>query len=184
MFDFNQPITTLEQAKAFFRAMECNSYHMAREFSDRYDEYKALGISKETEHAWIEERFDEYHAGLVSGQGFPEPWHTYARMYELFEVLHTGEALHKMLAAAEAMRDYVPMNERSMIAETILTVWVRKARRGMLYKAYDMGDHAAARSFAELALHFATYEGDDDWHRKRAQKAFDLCVDMKRELGL
>jgi hypothetical protein len=71
-----------------------------------------------------------------------------------------------------------------MIAETILGAWARSARRGMLYKSYDMGEVAAAESFAELALHFAAYEGDDDWHRKRAQKALDLCVDIKRELGI
>lgn len=184
MFNFNESITTIERAKTFFRAMECNSYHMAREFSARYDEYKALGISKETERAWIQERFHEYHAGLVSGQGFKEPWHKYHRMYELFEVLKTPEGLRKMLMAAEAMRDYIPMNERSMIAETIHGVASRVARSGMIYKSYDMGDIPAAQSFAELCLYFATYEGTDDRHRNRAKKAFDLCNEIKRELGL
>ncbi|MBQ7045863.1 MAG: hypothetical protein IJN65_05155 [Clostridia bacterium] len=52
MFDGNMPITTMDKAKEFYIAMSCNGFHMCREYPERYDEFKALNISKKTTEKW------------------------------------------------------------------------------------------------------------------------------------
>lgn len=116
---FNEPITTIEQAKAFFRAMECSSYHMWREFPKRHDEYKSFNISKQTETEWQEERFEEYYTGIMSGAEGVELRNTHSRMYDLFDALKTEAALQKMLEVTQSLRDRLPMKDRAIVAETI-----------------------------------------------------------------
>jgi len=70
---FDEPIQIIRQTKEFFRVMGCYDYHMWREFPQRYDEYKQLNISKQTESEGKKNNL----------------------MYDLFESLKTDTALIK-----------------------------------------------------------------------------------------
>ena len=61
---FEEPIVTVEQAKEYFMKMGCSHFHMAREFPQRYEEYKQLEITKQVEINWILERFNEHYVAL------------------------------------------------------------------------------------------------------------------------
>ena len=56
MFDGNEPITTIDMAKEFFVSMGCNGFHMCREYPQRYEEFKALNISKDVMKSWRKEQ--------------------------------------------------------------------------------------------------------------------------------
>ncbi len=181
---FDEQIKTIEQAKEYFRAMECSSYHMWREYPQRYEEYKQLNISKETERVWQEERFGEYYTSIIENTDGKSLWNLHARMYDLFEALKSESALLKMLEVTKHIRDRVPTQDRVKVAETINGRTAREARHGLIYSAYDLKNIPAAQAFIELASHFSIYEGQERFEIERSQRASRLCNEIKLELGL
>lgn len=57
--DLNKPIQNLEDAKNFYCFMGCNPFHMSREYPERYKEFEALNISKETKAEWQKEKMQQ-----------------------------------------------------------------------------------------------------------------------------
>ncbi len=45
-------ITNLKEAKKYYMELSCSHFHMAREYPERYSEYKKQLISKEKEEQW------------------------------------------------------------------------------------------------------------------------------------
>ena len=184
MYDFNEPIKTIEQAREFFNAVGGSSYEMAREFPGRYAEYQGLNISSQTAQAWREALFDEQCASLRTSTDSRNLWNLHSRLYDMFEDLKTESALLKMLDVTKSIQDRVPMNDRVMVAETINGRTVRSARHGLIYRAFDLHNLPAARAFVELSQHFSEYNGDDKRKLERCQEAARLADNIKLELGL
>lgn len=189
---FDEPITTIGQAKEYFLAMGCSHFHMDREYAQRYEEYCRLNITKQTETEWRQERFDDYYIRCVE---YPcddplfdlstEPlWWLHSSMCDLFEALKTDTALMKMLEVTQQIRDKVPLEDRVIVAETINGRTDRTVRRGLIYLAYDLGNIPAAKAFVELALHFSVYDKHHNRGIERCQRAAQLSNDIKLELGL
>ena len=181
---FTEPIRTIEQAKEFFKAMGCSHFHMDREYPERFQEYKLLNISEQTEVEWREEKLDEYYLRIMESKDKSSLWNAHSSMYDLFESLKTNTALMKMLEATVHIRDKVPMKDRVIVAETINGRGLREYRSGLIYSAYDMNNIAAAREFVELSLHFAAYKESATRGIERQQRAIELCNEIKLELGL
>jgi hypothetical protein len=181
---FDEPIKTVNQAKEYFKAMGCSHMHMAREYPQRYDEYKQLNISKQTETEWRKERFDEYYISIMENTDDSLLWNLHSRMYDLFEVLKTETALIKMLEVTQFIRDKVPLRDRVIVAETINGRTARECRRGLIYLAYDMNNIPIAETFVELSLHFSTFVEQQTRNIERCQRAANLCNDIKLNLGL
>jgi len=181
---FDELIHTIEQAKEFFKGMGCSHFHMDREFPERYQEYRLLNISEQTETEWREEQFDEYYLSIMEGIDKDLLWSIYSSMYDLFEVIKTNTTLMKMLEATKYIRNKVPLKDRVIVAETINGRGMRQFRQGLIYSAYDLGDIATATEFVKLSLHFATYQGRAELRLDRCQRAIELCNEIKLELGL
>jgi hypothetical protein len=181
---FDEPITSLEQARNFFTGMEGSPYQMARDFPQRYDEYKRLNISKETEQSWREEILTHHFNKIKESQDVERLCHIHSDMESLYVDLKTDRALMTMLEATQYIQEKVPMQKRVLVAETINGRTVRSARQGLIYMAFDSGNIAAAKAFIELSLHYSTYDGKDTYGIERSRKAFQLCNDIKNELGL
>lgn len=176
---------TIRKAKEFFEEMGCSHFHMAREYPERYSEYKRLKISKQTEMKWTEEKFDEYYVSITNNTDHNSLWSSYNFMYELFLSLRTGTALVKMLGITQHIRDRVPLKDRIIIAETINGVqFQRESRLGLVYLAYDLKNIPIAKAFIELALHFSTYDEQENRGVERCQNAVKLCNEIKLELEL
>jgi hypothetical protein len=182
--EFEIPIKTLEQAKEYFRAMGCTHFHMSREFPQRYDEYLQLNIPRETEFEWRKERFYECYSAIKGDMDGTSLWNLHSQMDALYENLKTNEELMKILEVTRNIRDKVPPYDRVIVAETINGRTVRETRRGLIYNAYDSGNIAAAKEFAELSLYFSTYEGGKTRDYERCEKSAQLCKAIKVELGL
>lgn len=182
---FNEPIETLDQAKEFFVFMNGSPYEMAREFPTRYDEYRSLNISKRTEREWREEILKSKLNIIKENKDISHIRTSYSDMYRLFVDLKTKPALDTMLETASYLQGKVPAgNDSIIIAETIMGQTARSARLGLIYMSYDMGHAPAAKDFIELAFHFSSYDGDDQFLINRSQEADKLCHDIKLELGL
>jgi len=181
---FDEPIKTLEQAKDFFMQFNGSPYDMVRDFPQRFDEYKSFNISKETQRRWREELLEKYFNNLKESADASRLWADHAEMERLFVDLKSDAALKTMLKATEYLKDKVPMKDRVMVAETINGRTARSVRGGLIYMAYDLHNKTAAKAFAELSLHFSTYDGRDQYSINRSQSAAQLCNEIKRELRL
>jgi hypothetical protein len=179
-----EPIKTIEQAKEFFIKMDGSPYEMAREYPQRYDEYRQLNISKQTELEWREELLEKHFDSIKESKDAGQIWTIYSNMYRVFENLKTSTALEKMLETTQYIRDKAPMKNRVIIAEYINGLTARSTRQGLIYIAYDSNNISAAKAFIELSLHFSAYDGQDRFGIERSQKAARLCNEIKAELGL
>lgn len=181
---FQTPIKTVEQAKEFFMAMRCSHYGMAGDYPQRYDDYMELNISKQIEKEWKKERFYEFCSDILTNTDSDLLWSLHSEIEYLYEVLKTEEELMKLLEITKHIREKVPPYDKVKIAETINGRTVRSARSGLIYMAYDSGNPAVSREFAELSLYFSTCNNDQDQDRERCEEATQLCNSIISELGL
>ena len=187
---FDTPIGSIEQAKEYFRSMGCSHFHMAREFPERYNEYKKLNIPQQTELTWRIERFDEIYSAIMENKNNERLWWLHSELYDLYRDIKTDNELIKILEATKHIRNKVPMRERVIVAETINgrptgLKTTRQARSGLIYMSYDLGNIIAAKEFVELSLHFSNPNSLElIGMRVRCQKSIYLCLDIKNELGL
>ena len=178
---FDKPIKTIQQAKEFFMAMGCSGFHMDREHPERYSEYKKLNISTQTEKEWIQEQFSKYYDQIMEASDANSLWILHSAMERLLASISSQVALSKMLNATRFIRDKVPLGDRIMVAETING---EKYRQGLIYLAYDWNNIPAAQEFAELSMHFSTYNGQDSRKIKRCESAIKRCNKIKLKLQL
>ena len=183
------PIKTIEQAKAFFMYMECSLFHMGREYPQRYAEYQHLNIPEQTENEWRRDKFYETYAKIMENPKSDSTWRLHNHMYDLFVSLRTKDELMKMLEVTKYIRDQVPADDRVIIAETINGRARREDRSGLIYVAYDSGDIAAAKEFAELSLAYSSINDGKQWkfwdkNKQRRQRSSQLCNAIMNELGL
>jgi tRNA-dihydrouridine synthase len=204
------PIKTVEQAKDYFRQMGCSHFHMGREAPDRYNEYRSLNISKETEKEWTQEQFEEYYKNILENTDANSLSHQHSSMENLLYTLKSKMAWRKMLEVTQFIHDKVPAEYRVIIAETTVGRAVIDARDGLIFKAFDSDQKDIAKKFCELALHFSgiqehemdeskignlygnnemilrVYKQNDfrSIYSDRCRKATQRCNEIKRILGL
>ncbi|MTI49676.1 MAG: hypothetical protein FH761_17740 [Firmicutes bacterium] len=181
---FDEPIKTFEQAKKYFKRMGFSHFHMAREYPNRYEEYKRLSISRHMEIEWRKEQLDEYYKNVIQENNDDPLWSVHSKMYELVESIRTDSALRKILQATQHISELVPFKDRVIIAETINGRRYRKFRSGLIYLAYDLGNISIAKAFVELSLHFASYKQNESSELERCQNSVKLCNDIQLELEL
>ena len=185
---FDKPITTIEQAKEYFRAFYCSHFHMWRDgIEERNNEYKELNITKQMEAEWINEQFDEYYFGIMENKLDKDLFGQYYwKMYDLYANLETESTLRKMLEVTRHLRDLtstLDALDKVVIAETINGRTIQSARNGLIYKAYDTGNIEIAKEFADLSLHYSSYGKEEFTGKQRCIDANKLCINIKRELG-
>lgn len=111
----NIPITNLERAKDYFYAMGCSHFHMSRESWDRYDEYRALSIDKETEKKWLREKLDKIFNHFPFGSN--NSWSTFSYLCE--HVHSEKDYLDKIVDIAEKEITLTPKNNKHLIISSI-----------------------------------------------------------------
>jgi len=187
---FNEPITTVEQAKEYFRAFYCSHFHMGYHgLEERNNEYKKLGITEQMEAEWINEQFDEFYFGIMENKLDKNLfWQYHWKMYDLYANLKTESMLRKMLEVTRRLQDLastLDTLDKVIIAETINGRTIQSARTGLIYKAYDSGNIEIAKEFADLSFHFSNFNKWKFWDKnERFRNSAKLCKAIKRELGL
>lgn len=139
------PIKSIKQAEEYFKAMGCLHFHMAREFPQRYEEYKELNITKEQEIEWVLDQFEEYYGSITQGKSDTALWIVHSRMAELLEQLRIEGALIKMLEGTQYIRGKIPSQDGVIVSETINGRSNRRLRRGLIYLSYDLDNKKLQR---------------------------------------
>jgi hypothetical protein len=143
---------TLLRRKRIFREMGCSHFHMSREYPRRYEEYRALRISADTEAAWRQAAFDSQLDELMHGDGpASDLWARHARLADLAGAIRQRDCLRRFFVATQQMVSLIPSASRILVAETL----VGRHRNGhdvdsMIRLAHALGDVELARDIANL----------------------------------
>lgn len=153
---------------------------MAREYPERYSEYKNLLIPKQTEIDWTSEQLEEKYKIIKNEEDNKSLWHIHSSMTELVLSLKTDEALKKIIDVTEFIKNKIPYSQRVLVAETINGRGYRKFRGGLIYLSFDLNNKKVAKEFVELALYFS----DKGIDTQRCKKSMKLTKEIKKELRL
>lgn len=179
------PLKTPEDAKRYFQEMGCSHFHMCREWPARYDEYRRLGISKETELEWTVEECRAVIARLKSGELKPEElWTQHFHLATLVEGHKLWNLLEEVFEATLAIEVRLPSKGRVLVLETITGRSDIQFRDGLIFRSHDSGRAAQAAGFAEVAHRLAAGSFDCEEDQKRAQVALARVMQMERICGL
>lgn len=182
MFDWNAPIVSLDQAEAYFKAMGCNHFRMSRENFNRYDEYNALEIGKETEESWRAEKFDLSLGALADEASKRELWSRHASMCDLY--LGIGQerlrklSFEKVVSATKATTARATNFDRILIAETILG---RATYRddGLIYEARRFNRADVVGDLFELVSDLLDFEDANQERERRRKDAVELKIKLR-----
>ena len=153
--DFDTPILSLPEAKRYFQAMGCASFHMAREYPERYDEYRALGISKATETEWASEDILSKFRELENSEGTVKPlWAAHSSLADLVLAWRFDHYLERLLKATLTIEDRLGQFDRLLMAETIVGRQRLNYRSGLIFRSQDFGRVDLARGFSDAARRF------------------------------
>ena len=164
--------------------MGCSHFHMSRDDPQRYNQYRDLNISEQTETEWRTEQFNNYYNSTMNGASETELWNIHSMMYELLEFLKTEDTLAKMLEVTQNIRDKIPPRDRIIVAETINGRAGGKTRSGLIYLAYDLKNMPTAKAFTKLSLYFSIYHPRENRGLERCLSATLNCLWIKLRLGL
>jgi hypothetical protein len=146
---FDEPIQTLEQAKAFFVSMGCSAFHMDREFPERSKEFRELRIPERLQSEWRLEQF-ELKLGQLSEADGGDLWRKYADLVDLSDWSHA--ALEQLLEAAKRLLVVAPRPDLVLIAMVLLDSNAIEARTGAVLRAYDSGYPGLAQAFSDVVF--------------------------------
>jgi len=153
--EFDTPILSLPEAKRYFQTMGCSSFHMSREYPERYDEYRALHIPKATEAEWASEDILSKFCELEGGEGTIEPlWNTHSRVADLVLEWKFDHHLGRLLKATLAIEDRLEQFDRLLVAETVVGRQHLNSRSGLIFRSHDSGRDDLAKDFSDTARRF------------------------------
>lgn len=182
MSAFNIPLKTLEDAHRFFQAVGCSHLHMAREFPERYAEYRLLGVSEAVERVWRRAEILLTEAKLADDNCSPKDyWAFHSNLQALVSAQKDPAHLPKIHELTTRIAANAHSDDALVLAETILGRGPREARPGLIYLSYDLGRKDLAATFAELALALCAKSGGNE---TRAREALTLCTSLSAELSL
>lgn len=180
------PLNTLEDAKRYFQEMGCSHFHMCREWTAKYDEYRRLGISKEQEIEWTADACHEA-AGLLKGSELKpdQLWWQHSKLATLVDGAELWELLEDVYEATLAIESRLPSRGRMLVAETIAGKDAMERREGLIFQSYDAGRPSLATQFAAAARRLAAGPFDrTDVDLDRVQRALARVAQIERACGL
>lgn len=184
MLDRDAPITSIDEARAYFEAMGCSHFHMSRENFDRYDEYKALEISKDLENGWRAEKLEEALENLTDDSHDRELWSRHSNLVELY--MGIGSRARRKLSFPRLVdATYITENratpfDRILIAETVLgRAFYRDD--GMVCEASALGRRDIVSDLHSFVERLLDFDEPDQKLDERRKAAMTLNEELKRK---
>lgn len=146
MFQDNQPILNLEQAKSYFLKMGCSHFHLDRENFQRRDEYYSLDISAALEAEWRKEEFERQLAAFKS----IELNHIGSLYFSLSELVESNAFyLEHMLRLTNDIQQMIPPNQIAIVLNSITGSNGTKTHGGLIERAYNIGRLDLAQDYVK-----------------------------------
>lgn len=175
MADLETTIESLDQAEAFFKAIGCSYFHMSREASVRFDEYRALHITDDQELQWIAEELDRNISHLESERPKKNLWWAHSRAVALYMNLRSrsrhsamlNNYFEKLCQITESFAARLHDRDRLIVAETICGR-SRNHTDGLIKEAFLLGKPEAAKKLSAVVDRLLAYnEVDEEQNRRR-----------------
>jgi len=149
--DYNQPIQTLEQARAYYEAMNCSSFHMTREEPQRYEEFRSLRISEWTLQQWEREYMEKGIASLTNADTPVENlWFLHSQLADVVCSLFSFRLLAQFYEATLQLQTRLTPFDRLLVAETIVGRGEVKHKSGLIFRCHQMLRYGLAKQYADL----------------------------------
>ena len=172
---------TTKEAKELYLASDCSYFAMCTYHYSRYLQYRQLGVPKMQEDRWKEEKLRILQIEIQkTGDS-----RIFDRMYEIAAEFRDYKRLRMMLEAFKQIKHPLNLPQRVGLAETILGKRLPKARSGLIYWAYDIGQKSIAILLMEQVLQYLEIPNVSNVELyRRIQKGKRICKKLNTELKL
>lgn len=161
---------TFKEVKKVFFKYDGSLFAMAREEQEVYENFKMLNISVETVEKWRQEIVLNLWEQLkISGSS-----DLFNRMYEILDNKHNRENL-LILKEALYKVNYKDSEVNACISESVIGRKVLSARSGMIFWAYDLGEHEIAKELLHFAIKLAMVQTSDEHMKSRLERIKENC---------
>jgi hypothetical protein len=167
-----------QEAKKMFIASDCSTFIMARENLPLYKKYLNAGIDSETELKWEKECFQE----ILNSYGEYANWKKISKLHDLAQSINVVDFYHEIKNELYRIQSTLAINERMIIAETLIGRLALSQRSGLIFEAYDIGDIKLSWQFSEMADALLMAETDDAELQIRINNAKENLAEIKRIL--
>lgn len=172
---------TTNEAKELYLKSDCSYFIMCTYHYSGYMEYRQLGLTRRQENIWKDEKLRTLQIEMQKTGDY----RLFGRLYEIAVTFRDYKKLRMMLNALEQIKHPLTIPQRVSLAETILGKRSLKARSGLIYWAYDVGQKGVAILLMDQVLkYFNIPDTDNEELVKRLQKGKRICKKLNMELEL
>lgn len=161
----NTPIMTSDDAKAYYMGMGCSHFHMQRQSEQRYQEYRRLAISKETEDEWKREAFDMLANAVLQEKDVKQIWYQHSIMIDIAQMLKDIKTYLRLLEVTQAMLMRLPKADYPIVAANLMGRTDVSLHQGFIYDCNGI-DHRLCVCFLKITQYLLddaepAIEGDE-----------------------
>ncbi len=170
---------TLKEAKTIYLKYDCSLFAMAREEKLAYETYKLLNIPSLVEEKWRQ----EWIGILVERLKKSGSYELFNKIEDILEDCHNRKNLFVLKKAL----DYVIFENpemRASVAEAILGRKDLSARSGMIFWAYDIGEHRIAKELLQFVMNLLTNQSVEEEISSRFKRNITTAGMINSELKL
>ena len=174
---------TKQEAKELYLNSDCSYFTMCTKYYAGYIEYRHLELPKSQEREWKNDKIQM----LCTEMKTNGDDQLFRRLYEIAVDFRDYEKLRQLLDALRELKQPLTPKQRINISEIILGRKVLKARSGLIYWAYDIGQRGIAILLMDCVLeyiHFPEASDKDKELKKQIQKYRRICKKIIEELHL
>jgi hypothetical protein len=147
----SQPIHTLEQARAYYEAMNCSLFHIYREDSARTDEFSALNISEALLESWRHDYAENRLTNLTRGDAPPDKlWSLHCDLADVVCSLSSPCLIERFYEASCSLASKLPRFDKLLVAETLVGRSAIANKTGLIFRCHQLGRPDQAQSFVDL----------------------------------
>lgn len=149
--EFDQPIHTLEQARAYYEAMNCSLFHIHREDSARADEFSALNISEAILESWRHDYAEKRLSDLTREDTPPDKlWSLHDDLAELVCGLSSIRLIERFFEASRSIASKLAQFDKLLVAETLVGRSAIANKTGLIFRCHQLGRPDQAQNFVDL----------------------------------
>ena len=172
---------TTDEAKELYLKSNCSYFIMCTYHYSSYMEYRQLGLPKEQEDLWKNEKLRMLKVQMQKTGDYK----IFGRLYDIAVTFRDYPRLFMMWDAFNQIAQPLAIHQRIHVAETVLGKRFLKVRSGLIYWAYDIGQKGVAILLMDQVLKYLNIgETEDPELSRRVQKGKWICRKLNMELGL
>ena len=111
-------ITNLKEAKKIFIECDCSTFHMGREYTNRYIEYRDLNISKSDEEKWRKEALKDKYKELINETDDRKIINLIFRIITILGSFNDIENIKLLINAVNIIMSHTDSFSKMLIAES------------------------------------------------------------------